>query len=114
MAVKPEFRRRSEVARVSSEPPWEPLAGYSRAVRADGFVFVSGTTGFGPDGRVTGATASEQAEQAARNITLALRALGSGPERVVRTRLYVLDPDDVADVLDVHRRHFGKARPAAT
>ena len=106
--------RPDEVTRVSSESPWEPLAGYSRAVRAGGFVFVSGTTGFGSDGRMAGKTAAAQAEQAAKNISLALRALGSSPERVVRTVTYVLDPDDVPEVLDVHRRHFGKAKPAAT
>lgn len=99
---------------MSSESPWEPLAGYSRAVRAGGFVFVSGTTGFGPDGRTAGVTAGAQAEQAARNIALALRALGSGLDRVVRTRMYIVDPDDGPAVLEVHRRHFGKARPAAT
>jgi enamine deaminase RidA (YjgF/YER057c/UK114 family) len=83
-------------------------------VGAAGFVFVSGTTGFGADGGVVAATAEGQAEQAARNIALALRALGSGPDRVVRTRLYVVDAADVPAVLAVHRRHFGRARPAAT
>ena len=102
------------VSRVSSESPWEPLAGYSRAVRANGFVFVSGTTGFGADGRMVGESAKEQAEQAARNVTLALKAMGSGAAKVVRTRIYVLDPNDAPAVLEVHRRHFGAARPAAT
>jgi len=103
-----------EVSRVSSESPWEPLAGYSRAVRAGGFVFVSGTTGFGADGRMAGATAAAQAEQAAKNVALALKSLGSGLDRVVRTVIYVSDPDDLPEVLAVHRRHFGKAKPAAT
>lgn len=103
-----------KVSRLASESPWEPLAGYSRAVKAGGFVFVSGTTGFGQDGRMVGDTAEAQAEQAAKNIALALKGLGSGPERVVRTRTYLVDPDDVPAVLEVHRRHFGRARPAAT
>jgi len=115
MAARKGAGRGSEaVGRVSSESPWEPLAGSSRAVRANGFVFVSGTTGFGADGRMVGESAKEQAEQAARNVTLALKALGSGAAKVVRTRIYVLDPDDAPAVLEVHRRHFGAARPAAT
>ena len=105
---------RDDVTRVASESPWESLAGYSRAVRAGRWVFVSGTTGFGADGRMAGVTAAAQAEQAAKNVTLALRSLGSGPDKVVRTVMYVSDPDDVPAVLEVHRRHFGKAMPAAT
>lgn len=97
----------------SSGSKWEPVIGYSRAVRIGQSVFVSGTTASGPDGNIVGAgDPYVQTQQILKNITAALEAVGARAEHVVRTRIYLTDISRWEDVGRAHGEVFGEIRPA--
>lgn len=97
----------------STGSPWEPVVGYSRAVRAGDAIFVTGTVGLEPDGRFA-PTAREQARRALEIIVAAIEALGGKAADVVRTRIYVTDIGGWKEVGEVHSEFFESVRPATT
>ena len=101
--------------RVSSNSPYEPLVGFSRAVRAGDTVYVSGTVAWGPDGNLVGpGDVYAQAKQAIANIEAALRQAGATLQDVVRTRIYLTDISHWEEAARAHREAFGDVRPASS
>ena len=99
---------------ISSNSPYEPLVGFSRAVRLGNQVFVSGTAPWGPDGKIVQGGAYEQTRQCIANIEAALTKAGASLCDVVRTRIYVVDIDTQDDVARAHREAFAAVLPAST
>jgi len=104
-----------QIARISSGTPWEPIAGYSRAVRYGDLVAVSGTTATDEHGTIVGAGQMYvQARQALSNLHTALERMGLGIGNVVRTRVFLTNMGRFADAARAHREFFAESPPATT
>jgi enamine deaminase RidA (YjgF/YER057c/UK114 family) len=99
---------------ISSGSPYEPVMGFSRAVRAGPHVYVSGTAPIMPDGSDPPPDAFRQTQRCLEIIVAALREAGAGPGDVVRTRIFATSAELFEDVARAHGAVFGDIRPACT
>lgn len=98
---------------VSTDTPWEPIMGYSRAVRAGNLIVVTGTVGLLADGTYP-TSMDAQTRRSLQIVRESIEALGGRIEQVIRTRMFTTDISQWRHIASVHGQVFGEIRPATT